>query len=112
MLQYIALALMLVGIYGLLSQRNVIKMIVSLNIFEIGINIFIISVGYVKGGLAPILTKNITSSSNIFVDPLPHALVLTAIVIGVGVTALALALAKKMHNKYGTYELDEMGGDA
>jgi len=112
MLQYIALALMLVGIYGLLSQRNVIKMIVSLNIFEIGLNIFIISVGYVKGGLAPILTSEVTSSGSVFVDPLPHALVLTAIVIGVGVTALALALAKRMYNKYGTYELDEMGGEA
>jgi len=112
MFQLIAIALMLVGIYGLLSQRNVIKMIVSLNIFEIGINIFIISIGYVKGGHAPILTSEVASSAHMFVDPLPHALVLTAIVIGVGITALALALAKKMYKKYGTYELDEMGGGA
>jgi multicomponent Na+:H+ antiporter subunit C len=112
MLQYFALALMLVGVYGLLSQRNAIKMIVSLNIFEIGINVFIISVGYVKGGIAPILTSDATSSSLLYVDPLPHALVLTAIVIGVGVTALALALARNMYKKYGTYELDEMGGEA
>lgn len=112
MIQYIAILLMLVGIYGLLSQRNVIKMIVSLNIFEIGLNVFIISIGYVKDGVAPILTSVNNSSSLMFVDPLPHALVLTAIVIGVGVTALALALARKMHKKYGTYELDEMGGEA
>jgi len=112
MIQYIAIALMLVGIYGLLSQRNVIKMIVSLNIFEIGLNVFIISIGYVKGGIAPILTSDSASSALVYVDPLPHALVLTAIVIGVGVTAFALALARKMHKKYGTYELDEMGGEA
>ena len=111
MIQYIAILLMLVGIYGLLSQRNVIKMIVALNIFEIGLNVFIISIGYVAGGIAPILTSATNSSALMFVDPLPQALVLTSIVIGVGVTALALALARKMHAQYGTYELDEMGGE-
>lgn len=111
MIQYISIALMLTGIYGLLSQRNMIKLIVSLNIFEIGLNIFIISIGFVKDGLAPILTSNANSSSLLYVDPLPQALVLTAIVIGVGVTALALALAKKLHSKYGTFELDEMEGE-
>jgi len=111
MIQYFSLALILVGIYGLLTQKNVIKIIVSLNIFEIGINVFIISVGYVKGGIAPILTSQNNTSALLFVDPLPQALVLTSIVIGVGITALALALARKMHNKYGTYELSEMEGE-
>ena len=111
MIQYFAIALVLVGIYGLLSQKNAIKLIVSLNIFEIGLNVFIISIGFVKDGIAPILTSNSNTSSLLYVDPLPHALVLTAIVIGVGVTALALALVRKMHDKYGTYELDEMGGE-
>jgi len=110
MIQYFSIILMLVGIYGLLSQRNVIKLIAALNIFEIGLNLFIVSIGFVKDGLAPILTSNNESSAMLYVDPLPHALVLTSIVIGVGVTALALALAKKMHDKYGTYDMDEMGG--
>ena len=110
MIQYFAIALILVGIYGLLTNRNAIKLIVALNIFEIGLNIFIVSIGFVKDGLAPILTSNSNSSSLIYVDPLPQALVLTSIVIGVGITALALALAKKMHNQYGTYDIDEMGG--
>ena len=87
MIQYISIALILVGIYGLLSQKNVIKLIVSLNIFEIGLNIFIISIGFVKDGIAPIISSS-NASSAMYVDPLPHALVLTAIVIGVGVTAL------------------------
>ncbi len=111
MIQYISIALMLVGIYGLLSQRNAIKLIVSLNIFEIGLNVFIISIGFVKEGIAPILTSSSSSSSLLYVDPLPQALVLTAIVIGVGITALALALAKKMYKQYGTFELDEMEGE-
>jgi len=110
MIQYFSIVLMLVGIYGLLSQRNVIKLIAALNIFEIGLNLFIVSIGFVKDGLAPILTSNNESSAMLYVDPLPHALVLTSIVIGVGVTALALALAKRMHDKYGTYDMDEMGG--
>ena len=111
MIQYFAIGLILVGIYGLLTQRNAIKLIVSLNIFEVGLNVFIISVGFVKDGLAPILTSSASSSALMYVDPLPHALVLTSIVIGVGITALALAFAKKMHNQFGTYDLDEMGGE-
>lgn len=109
MIQYASIVLILIGIYGLLSQKNVIKLIVSLNIFEIGLNILIISIGYVNGGIAPILTTfNNTNKLN-FVDPLPHALVLTAIVIGVGTTALGLAFARKLYKKYNTFELDEMG---
>ncbi|XMB86402.1 cation:proton antiporter subunit C [Mycoplasmatota bacterium WC44] len=109
MIQYASIILIMLGLYGLLTNRNIIKIIISLNVFEVGLNLFIISVGYVDGGLAPILTKANDSSTLNFVDPLPHALVLTAIVIGVGTTALGLAFAKKIHAKYGTFELDEMG---
>lgn len=105
MIQYGSLILILIGIYGLLSQKNVIKLIVALNILEIGVNLFIISVAYISDANAPIITKNITDN---FVDPLPHALVLTAIVIGVGITAVALSFAKKMYAKYGTYDLEKM----
>ncbi len=111
MIQYFSLALILIGIYGLLTQKNVIKIIVALNILEIGINVFIISIGYVLGGVAPILTSQNNTSALLYVDPLPQALVLTSIVIGVGITALALVLARKMHEKYGTYELEEMEGE-
>jgi multicomponent Na+:H+ antiporter subunit C len=108
MLQYAAIVLIMLGLYGILTQRNIIKIILALNILEIGLNLFIVSVGYVDGGLAPILSvENPTTAG--FVDPLPQALVLTAIVIGVGTTAVALAIAKNVYNKYGTFELDEMG---
>jgi multicomponent Na+:H+ antiporter subunit C len=83
-------------------------MIVSLNVMEIGLNIFIISVGFVYDGIAPILTSTNSSSALLFVDPLPQALVLTAIVIGVGTTALGLAIAKNIYSKYGTFNLDEV----
>ncbi len=109
MLQYAAIILLVLGLYGILTQRNVIKIIISLNILEIGLNLFIISVGYVEDGLAPIFTTDNASSTLNFVDPLPQALVLTAIVIGVGTTALGLAIAKNIYQKYGTFNLDEMG---
>ena len=109
MLQYAAIFLIVLGLYGLITKRNVIKIIISLNVLEIGLNIFIISVGYVTGGVAPIFSEAALNSGVNFVDPLPQALVLTAIVIGVGTTALGLALAKNMYQKYGTFELDEMG---
>jgi multicomponent Na+:H+ antiporter subunit C len=108
MIQYAAILLIFIGLYGLLTNRNIIKIIISLNIIEIGLNIFIISIGFVFEGIAPIMTSIHSSSALIYVDPVPQALVLTAIVIGVGTTALGLALAKNIHSKYQTLEIDEV----
>lgn len=108
MSQYLYIVLMLVGIYGLLSQKNIIKMIISLNILELGLNLFIISTGFISGSNAPII---IFENENNFVDPLPQAIVLTAIVIGFGVTAVALMLARNIYKKHGTLEIDEIRGE-
>ncbi|MBM7558437.1 sodium:proton antiporter [Marinitoga litoralis] len=112
MIQYLFIGLILIGIYGLLTQKNLIKLVVALNVLEVGVNLFIISTGYVKDGIAPILFKGAISTNNNFVDPLPQALVLTAIVIGVGVTALSLTVVRKIYEKYGTLEMDEMGSES
>ncbi|KAF2956313.1 cation:proton antiporter subunit C [Marinitoga sp. 38H-ov] len=111
MIQYLFIGLILIGMYGLLTQKNLIKIIVALNVLEVGVNLFIISTGYVKDGIAPILFSGAKTNVGNFVDPLPQALVLTAIVIGVGVTALALTVVRKLYEKYGTLELDEMGSE-
>jgi len=108
MIQYASILLIALGFYGLLTNRNAIKMIISLNIIEIGVNIFIVSIGYVAGGIAPIITSVNNTSALLYVDPLPQALVLTAIVIGVGTTALGLAFAKNIHNQYLTFDLSEV----
>src|SRR6056297_1416153 len=108
MSQYLYIVLMLVGIYGLLSQKNIIKLILSLNILELGLNLFIISTGYSGGNKAPII---VFGNEGGYVDPLPQAIVLTAIVIGLGVTAVALMLARNIYKKYGTYEIDEIRGE-
>lgn len=108
-MQLFSLALMLVGIYGLITKQHIMKIIISLNIMELGLNLFIISIGYKEGFIAPILTKVYASSDLNFVDPLPQALVLTSIVIGVGTTALALAFARKLYQEHGTLDLGEIG---
>lgn len=107
MIQYASLVLILIGIYGLLIEKNLIKILVALNIMEVGVNLFIISIGYVEGGVAPILSSVNESNSLLFVDPLPQALVLTAIVIGVGITGVGLSFARKFYQKYGTYDLTD-----
>ncbi len=109
MLQYAAIILLALGLYGVLTNHNVIKIIISLNVFEIGLNLYIITVGFIKNAQVPIYSDTAKTSMTYFVDPLPHALVLTAIVIGVGTTAIGLSLAKKMYEKYGTYDYREMG---
>ncbi|MCK5759036.1 MAG: cation:proton antiporter subunit C [Clostridiales bacterium] len=110
MIRLASLILILIGLYGVFSTRNVIKILIGINIMELGVNIFIVSVGFVNGGLAPILTAGSFSSAMNFVDPLVQALVLTSIVIGLGITGLGLVFARKIHLKHGTYNLNEIGG--
>lgn len=103
MIYLLCLVLFCVGIYGLLTKRNLIKMIVGLIVAEYAVNLFFILVAYRRHGRAPILSPDLPVSE--MVDPLPQALVLTAIVIGLGTTALLIALAMRLHGKYGTYDV-------
>jgi len=107
MIQYAAIFLFALGFYGLFVNKNIIKLIVSLNVMEIGLFLFIISIGFVSNGIAPIVSS-VDDLGLIYVDPIPQALVLTAIVIGVGTTALGLALSKNIYETYHTLELDEL----
>ena len=99
-----AFSLIFIGLYIVLIKKNLIKVIIGLSIIDTGINLFLISVGYIKGGTAPIFSKPGLKASDM-VDPVPQALVLTAIVIGVAVLALALSLAVKLYKHYGTLNL-------
>ena len=101
---WIAIALMMVGFYIVIAQGNLVKKIVGLNIFQVAVFVFYISMGKVKGGTAPILDDSIEVYSN----PLPHVLILTAIVVGVATTALALALIVRINRAYGTIEEGEI----
>jgi multicomponent Na+:H+ antiporter subunit C len=103
MIYLLCLILFCVGIYGILSKRNIIKMIVGLIIAEHAVNLFFILVAYRRNGRAPILSADVPITQ--MVDPLPQALVLTAIVIGLATTALLVALALRIYGKYGTYDI-------
>ena len=96
--------LMMVGFYILISQGNLIKKLVGLNIFQTSVFILYISMGKVRGGTAPILTEG----DPVYSNPLPHVLILTAIVVGVATLALGLSLVVRIHETYGTMEEDEI----
>jgi multicomponent Na+:H+ antiporter subunit C len=101
---WIVIVLMMVGLYTVISRGNLIKKIIGLNIFQVSVFFLYISLGTVKGGAAPIITEGVKVYSN----PLPHVLILTAIVVGVATTALALALVVRIKESYGSIEEDEI----
>ncbi|MCD6117520.1 NADH-quinone oxidoreductase subunit K [bacterium] len=100
-------SLIFIGLFIMLTKRNLIKVILGLSILETGVNLFIISVGYIHKGTAPIFSKAGLEAKNM-VDPVPQALVLTAIVIGLAVLALALSLTIRLYGHYGTLNLQKI----
>ena len=101
---WIVILLMMTGFYTVISRGNLVKKIVGLNIFQVSVFLLYISMGTVKGGKTPIVKEGIEIYSN----PLPHVLILTAIVVGVATTALGLALVVRIKEAYGTIEEDEI----
>src|SRR6056297_413491 len=99
--------LFLVGLYGIVTRRNLIKIVISFTIMEFSVFLFLVLIGYIEGGEAPILTKNLPEKV-VFVDPLPQAMVLTAIVIGLATSAMLLAIAIRLYKKYGTFDIREI----
>ena len=101
---WIVIVLMMMGFYMVMAQHNLIKKIIGLNVFQVSVFVLYISMAKVKGGSAPILAEGIEIYSN----PLPHVLILTAIVVGVATTALGLALTVRIKDAFGTIEDDEI----
>ena len=101
---WLVIVLMMIGFYIVIAQGNLVKKMVGLSIFQVSVFVFYISVGRVKGGTAPILADGI----EVFSNPLPHVLILTAIVVGVATTALGLAMIVRIRDSYGTIEDDEI----
>ena len=101
---WIVIFLMMTGFYVVISSGNLVKKIVGLSLFQASVFILYISLGKIAGGTAPILREGISLYSN----PLPHVLILTAIVVGVSTTALGLALVVRIKEAYDTVEEDEI----
>ena len=103
---FLCLVLFAVGIYCILRKRNLIKIIIGIIIAEYGIHLFFALVGYRTEGRSPIFSP--TEGILNMVDPLPQALVLTAIVIGLAVTAMTIAIAIRIYEKYGTFDITKI----
>lgn len=101
---WIVIVLMMAGFYTVISRGNLIKKIAGLNIFQTSVFLLYISIGFVSDGTVPIIAEGYTRYSN----PLPHVLILTAIVVGVATTALGLALTIRIKEAYGTIEEEDI----
>lgn len=100
------MALFCVGVYCVMVKRNLIKIIVGIIIIEYAVNLFLILVAYRMNGRAPILSQGEEIKN--MVDPLPQALVLTSIVVGLAVVALLVAIAVRVYEKYGTFDITQI----
>jgi multicomponent Na+:H+ antiporter subunit C len=105
-LYFLCFVLFLVGLYGVITRRNVIKIVLGICIMEYSINLLLVLIGYVHDGVAPIMIKG--SDADKYVDPLPQAMVLTIIVIGLATTAMLLAIAIRVYRKHGTFDIREI----
>ena len=109
---WIYVVLMMIGFYAMIGKRNLVKKLLGMNIFQTAIILFFVSIGVKKGGGIPIVDKYQALAGGVdastVVNPLPHVLMLTAIVVGVSVTGVALAVLIRIHEEFGTLEEDEI----
>jgi len=110
---WIYITLMMIGLYAMIAKNNLIKKIVGMNIFQTAIILFYISIGMKKGGTLPIVEHGHGAHHHAvhaadYINPLPHVLMLTAIVVSVATLGVALALGVKVYNRYNTLEEDEI----
>jgi multicomponent Na+:H+ antiporter subunit C len=103
------LLLILIGLWGMLTRKNIIRMIVGFSLLDTGIHMVMVAIGYVTGGSAPIIDEAVPAAEAAarIVDPLPSALVLTAIVIGLGVTAVMLTFAVRIYRSRNSLSIDD-----
>ena len=110
-MEYVALItgflVILAGLWAIMTRKNIIRIIVGFSIFDTGLHVVMVALAYVKGSTAPIIdgAVSVDEAVNKIADPVPQALVLTAIVIGLGVTALMLSYAMKMHKEKKTLDV-------
>ena len=102
----LSFVLFLVGLYGILTRRSLIKIVISKSIMEMSIFLVLVLIGYIDNGLAPILKPE--APTQVYVDPLPQAMVLTAIVISLATTAMLMAIAIRLYRKYKTFDIREI----
>ena len=100
--------LLAVGLYMMIANQNLVKKLIGVNLFQTAIFLFFVAVAYVEGGSAPIVAADPDAGSQLVASPLPHVIVLTAIVVGVALTAVGLALVVRIYSEYGTLREDTL----
>lgn len=110
---WIYITLMMIGLYAMIAKNNLVKKIVGMSIFQTAIILFYVSIGAKKGATIPIIEHGHGAGTHMvhavdYINPLPHVLMLTAIVVGVATLGVALALAIRVYNQYNTLEEDEI----
>ena len=117
MLYALCFLLFMIGLYCVLVKKNMVKIVIGILIIEYAVNLFLIMLGYRSEGVAPIIDESIVDSEagqiaasfiNSSVDPLPQALVLTAIVISLGSLALMISICIRTYEKYGTFDITQI----
>ena len=106
---FLCVVLLTMGLYCLVAKKNIVKKVIGLVIMDYAVNLYLIIIGYKKGGVAPVIERGMNSSMlERFVDPLPQALVLTSIVIGLGVLALMVAMCIRLYERHGTFDMSQI----
>ncbi len=103
-----SIALIVIGLYAVLMKKHLIKIVIGLSIMDAGIHLLFVAIGYISGGTAPIFSRGNENAGARMVDPVPQALVLTAIVIGFAITALALSLIIRLYKHHHTANIDQL----
>jgi multicomponent Na+:H+ antiporter subunit C len=106
---WLSAVLLLIGLHGMLTKPNLVRKLMAMNIFQVAVITFYVPLAWKSGATAPIETAAIAASEVAsYINPLPHALMLTAIVVSVSTTGVALALLIRIHRRYGTLEEPEL----
>lgn len=107
-LSILAFVLMIIGCWGLMSRRHLVRIVIGFSLLDTGVHLLLVAIGFRKDGTAPIVADRVSSADlpAQAVDPVPSALVLTAIVIGLAVTALMLSFVVRMHRRNGGIYVD------
>ena len=105
---WVVVLLMMIGLYTVIARDHLVKKLIGLGVFQVSVIMFYVSMGKVTGGTAPIIPDEVPAEGILYSNPLPHVLMLTAIVVGVATLAVGLALVVRIREAYGTVEEDEL----
>ncbi len=103
-----AILLILIGLYAVLTKKHLVKIVIGLSLMDAGVNLLFVAAGYISNHTAPIFSPGYENAADKMVDPVPQALVLTAIVIGFAVTALALSLVIRLYRHHKTANIEQL----